>query len=57
VAAVTARAGDPLGADQDSPGARALLRHITDHQLDAPAVSAAVPTVAFGGIISGRQSR
>ena len=56
VAAVIARAGDPVGADQDSAGARALLRHITDHPLDALAVSAAVPTVAFGGITSGRQT-
>jgi len=56
VAAVTARADDPIGADQDSAGARALLRHITDYPLDALAVSAAVPTVAFGGITSGRQT-
>ena len=54
VTAVAARAADPAGSDQDSPGARALLRHIADHPLDALAVSAAVPTVAFGGITSGR---
>ena len=54
VAAVAARAADPVGSDQDSAGARALLRHIADHPLDALAVSAAVPTVAFGGITSGR---
>ena len=56
VAAVAARAGDPVGADQDSAGARALLRHIKNFPLDALAVSAAVPTVAFGGITSGRQT-
>jgi hypothetical protein len=56
VAAVTVRADDPVGADQDSPGARALLRHIADYPLDALAVSAAVPTVAFGGITAGRQT-
>lgn len=56
VAAVTARAGDPAGADADSPGARALLRHITEHPRDALAVSAAVPTIAFGGITSGKRT-
>ena len=56
VAAVAARVGDPVGSDQDSPGARALLRHIADYPLDALAVSAAVPTVAFGGITSGRRT-
>jgi hypothetical protein len=56
VAAVTARATDPVCADADSPGARALLRHITEHPLDALAVSAAVPTIAFGGITSGRRT-
>jgi len=56
VAAVAARASDLAGADQDSPGARALLRHIADYPLDALAVSAAVPTVAFGGITSGRRT-
>lgn len=56
VAAVAVRAQDPVGADQDSAGARALLRHIADHPLDALAVSAAVPTVAFGGITAGRQT-
>jgi uncharacterized NAD(P)/FAD-binding protein YdhS len=54
VAAVGARLGDPVGADADSPGAAALLRHIADHPRDALAVSVAVPTVAFGGITSGK---
>jgi hypothetical protein len=56
VAAVTARAGDPVCADADSPGAQALLRHIQNHPRDALAVSAAVPTIAFGGITSGPQT-
>jgi uncharacterized NAD(P)/FAD-binding protein YdhS/tetratricopeptide (TPR) repeat protein len=56
VAAVIARAGDPVCADADSPGARALLRHIRDYPRDALAVSVAVPTVAFGGITSGERT-
>jgi len=56
VNAVTARAGDPMWADAEAPGARALLRHIEDHPRDALAVSAAVPTIAFGGITSGERT-
>jgi len=56
VAAVTARAGDPVCADADSPGAQALMRHIENHPRDALAVSSAVPTIAFGGITSGQRT-
>ncbi|SDT16152.1 Uncharacterized NAD(P)/FAD-binding protein YdhS [Nocardioides scoriae] len=41
----------------DEPtGAAALLRHIRLFPRDALAVSVAVPTVAFGGLTSGRQT-
>ena len=44
-----------LRADEDT-GAAALLRHIRLFPRDALAVSVAVPTVAFGGLTSGRQT-
>ncbi|GAA3807379.1 FAD/NAD(P)-binding protein [Nocardioides panacisoli] len=37
--------------DPRRSGARALLRHIDEHPRDVLAVSAAVPTIAFSGII------
>ena len=49
--AVTTR----LRADE-ATGAAALLRHIRLFPRDALAVSVAVPTVAFGGLTSGRQT-
>ncbi|MEA2484844.1 MAG: hypothetical protein QOC55_2791, partial [Thermoleophilaceae bacterium] len=49
--AVTTR----LRADEET-GAAALLRHIRLFPRDALAVSVAVPTVAFGGLTSGRQT-
>ncbi|MGH3878305.1 MAG: FAD/NAD(P)-binding protein [Actinophytocola sp.] len=50
VAAVVARA-----ADLDA-GGRALLRHIKAYPRDALAVNVAVPTIAFGGITSDRET-
>jgi hypothetical protein len=38
-------------ADARNSGALALMRHIEDHPRDVLAVSAAVPTIAFSGII------
>ena len=49
--AVTTR----LRSDEET-GAAALLRHIRLFPRDALAVSVAVPTVAFGGLTSGRQT-
>ena len=49
--AVTVR----LRSDEPT-GAAALLRHIRLFPRDALAVSVAVPTVAFGGLTSGRQT-
>ena len=49
--AVTTR----LRADE-ATGAAALLRHVRLFPRDALAVSVAVPTVAFGGLTSGRQT-
>ncbi len=49
--AVTTR----LRADE-ATGASALLRHVRLFPRDALAVSVAVPTVAFGGLTSGRQT-
>jgi uncharacterized NAD(P)/FAD-binding protein YdhS len=49
--AVTTR----LRSDEPT-GAAALLRHIRLFPRDALAVSVAVPTVAFGGLTSGRQT-
>jgi uncharacterized NAD(P)/FAD-binding protein YdhS/tetratricopeptide (TPR) repeat protein len=40
----------------EATGAAALLRHIRLFPRDALAVSVAVPTVAFGGLTSGRQT-
>jgi uncharacterized NAD(P)/FAD-binding protein YdhS len=40
----------------EATGAAALLRHIRLFPHDALAVSVAVPTVAFGGLTSGRQT-
>lgn len=40
----------------EATGASALLRHIRLFPRDALAVSVAVPTVAFGGLTSGRQT-
>jgi hypothetical protein len=42
-------------ADARHSGAQALLRHIEDHPRDVLAVSAAVPTIAFSGIIDVQQ--
>ncbi|KRA30849.1 MULTISPECIES: FAD/NAD(P)-binding protein [unclassified Nocardioides] len=42
-------------ADARRSGAEALLRHIEDHPRDVLAVSAAVPTIAFSGIIDVQQ--
>jgi len=42
-------------ADARNSGARALVRHIEDHPRDVLAVSAAVPTIAFSGIIDVQQ--
>ena len=57
IGAVAARVADPQGAcDSDGPGSRAVLRHIRDFPRDALMVCVAVPTVAFGGVISGRQT-
>lgn len=42
-------------ADARNSGAHALLRHIEDHPRDVLAVSAAVPTIAFSGIIDVQQ--
>ncbi|WP_204163449.1 FAD/NAD(P)-binding protein [Nocardioides gilvus] len=42
-------------ADARNSGAQALLRHIEDHPRDVLAVSAAVPTIAFSGIIDVQQ--
>ncbi|RSM44900.1 adenylyl-sulfate kinase [Amycolatopsis balhimycina DSM 5908] len=50
VAAVAARAHDLRS------GARALLRHIAAYPRDAFAVNAAVPTIAFGGLTSDRET-
>jgi uncharacterized NAD(P)/FAD-binding protein YdhS len=44
-----------LRSDEET-GAAALLRHIRLFPRDALAVSVAVPTVAFGGLTSGRQT-
>lgn len=44
------RVRDPRGS-----GARALRRHIAEHPRDVLAVSAAVPTIAFSGIIDVQQ--
>jgi hypothetical protein len=55
--AVAARIADAQGAcDSEGPGSRAVLRHIRAFPKDALMVSVAVPTVAFGGVISGRQT-
>jgi uncharacterized NAD(P)/FAD-binding protein YdhS len=40
----------------EATGAAALLRHVRLFPRDALAVSVAVPTVAFGGLTSGRQT-
>ncbi len=40
----------------EATGATALLRHVRLFPRDALAVSVAVPTVAFGGLTSGRQT-
>jgi tetratricopeptide (TPR) repeat protein len=57
IEAVGARIADPDGAcDSHGPGARAVLRHIRAHPKDAMMVCVAVPTVAFGGVTSGRQT-
>ena len=40
----------------EATGAAALLRHIRLFPRDALAVSVALPTVAFGGLTSGRQT-
>jgi uncharacterized NAD(P)/FAD-binding protein YdhS len=42
-------------ADARNSGAQALMRHIEDHPRDVLAVSAAVPTIAFSGIIDVQQ--
>ncbi|QBX55271.1 lycopene cyclase [Nocardioides seonyuensis] len=42
-------------ADARNAGAQALLGHIADHPRDVLAVSAAVPTIAFSGIIDVQQ--
>ena len=49
------RRHDPAAPDE-ATGAAALLRHIRLFPRDALAVSVAVPTVAFGGLTSGRQT-
>ncbi|GGO90518.1 FAD/NAD(P)-binding protein [Wenjunlia tyrosinilytica] len=40
----------------ESEGAAALLNHIKEHPRDALAVSAAVPTISFGGVTCGEQT-
>jgi uncharacterized NAD(P)/FAD-binding protein YdhS len=42
-------------ADARASGAQALLQHIDEHPRDVLAVSAAVPTIAFSGIIDVQQ--
>jgi tetratricopeptide (TPR) repeat protein len=57
VHAVDARIADPDGAcDADGPGSRAVLGHIREFPRDAFMVCIAVPTVAFGGLTSGKQT-
>jgi uncharacterized NAD(P)/FAD-binding protein YdhS len=41
--------------DARHAGARALMAHISDHPRDVLAVSAAVPTIAFSGVIDVQQ--